>query len=383
MIAAVLYFRHMHNVLTIVSYDFLPPKMGGQKCSDFLFRFLSPLANVTCATTKNNDVSVAQGYEVRKVFSNNRLRYINPFYFFSLKKIIAEKKITHVMLVHPYYGWLGLLLKWFCKVKLVVQSQNIEALRFKSMGKWWWGILWHYEKYVHRHASMNFFITDEDRNYAIKKFKLDNEKAMLITYGFELTHAPSSAERVEAKNILCKRYDIDPEENILLFNGTLDYKPNLDALHTIIEKLSPLLSQHRDFRYKIIICGSRLPASYDDLKQYREQHIVYAGFVDDITICYRGTDILINPVIDGGGIKTKVVEALGYNASVVSTKSGAWGIPVEITGGKMKVCEDDDWDNFAAQVVTFTNEATIPAAFFDHFYWGNIAAKAATCLNEA
>ena len=357
--------------------------MGGQKCSDFFFRFLSPLANVTCATTKNNDVSSATGYEVRKVFSNSKLRYINPFYFFSLKKIIAEKKITHVMLVHPYYGWLGLLLKWFCKVKLVVQSQNIESLRFKSMGKWWWAILWHYEKYVHRHASMNFFITAEDRDYAINEFKLDSEKAALITYGFELTHAPANDEKAAAKKMICSRYGIDPRENILLFNGTLDYKPNLDALHIIIEKISPLLLQYKDFRYKIVICGSRLPAYYDDLKQYKESNIVYAGFVDDITVYYRGSDILVNPVIDGGGIKTKVVEALGYNVSVVSTRSGAWGIPMEITGGKMKVCADDDWDNFATEVVTFTREATIPNAFFDHFYWGNIAAKAATLLNQA
>ena len=372
----------MNNILAIVSYDFLPPKMGGQKCSDFFFRFLSPHVNVTCATTKNNDDSAAHGYEVRKVFSNNRLRYINPFYFFSLRKIIREKKITHVMLVHPYYGWLGLLLKWFCKVKLVVQSQNIESLRFKSMGKWWWGILWHYEKYVHRLANMNFFITNEDRNYAINKFRIDSEKAMLITYGFELTHAPTTEERAAAKKLISDRYRIGADENILLFNGTLDYKPNVDALHTIIEKLCPLLIQQKDFPFKILVCGSRLPASYDELKQYRPLNIVYAGFVKDITECYMASDILINPVIDGGGIKTKVVEALGYSASVVSTTSGAWGIPVEITGGKMKVCGDDDWDNFAAQVVAFTKESTIPGAFFDHFYWGNIAAKAAAWLNK-
>ena len=229
---------------------------------------------------------------------------------------------------------------------------------------------------------MNFFITDEDLNYAINKFKLASEKAMLITYGFELTHAPTMEERAEAKKLISSRYGIGADENILLFNGTLDYKPNVDALHTIIAKLCPLLLQHKDFRFKVLVCGSRLPASYDELKQYRKINIIYAGFVDDITECYRASDILINPVIDGGGIKTKVVEALGYSASVVSTKSGAWGIPVEITGGKMKLCGDDDWENFAAQVVTFTREATIPGAFFDHFYWGNIAAKAAAWLNK-
>jgi len=357
--------------------------MGGQKGIAFFYRFLAPLVNLTCVTIKDNDASAAEGYELLKIFGNGKLRYINLFYFFTLRKLIAKKNITHVIVEHPYYGWLGLLLKWFCKVKLIVHSHNIEALRFKSTGRWWWGMLWHYEKFVYRHASMNFFITEEDRNYAITKFKVDSTKTTVITYGFELTQAPPATERAEAKKILCSQYAIDPEENILLFNGTLDYKPNLDALHMIIEKICPAFLQHKDFRYKIIVCGRRLPASYDDLKQYRKLNIIYAGFVDDINVYYKGADILVNPVIDGGGIKTKVVEALGYNLSVVSTQSGAWGIPIEITGGKMKVCADDDWDNFAGQVISVNRETTIPAAFFDHFYWGNIAAKTATCLNQA
>ena len=43
------------------------------------------------------------------------------------------------------------------------------------MGKWWWGILWHYEKMTHKKADHNFFIQDNDRNYAIENFKLNPE----------------------------------------------------------------------------------------------------------------------------------------------------------------------------------------------------------------
>ncbi len=38
--------------------------------------------------------------------------------------------------------------------------------------------------------------------------------------------------------------------------------------------------------------------------------------------------------MDGGGIKTKLVEALGYNMNVVTTTSGAIGVPLSITGEK-------------------------------------------------
>ncbi|MBK9485754.1 MAG: glycosyltransferase family 4 protein [Chitinophagaceae bacterium] len=161
-----------------------------------------------------------------------------------------------------------------------------------------------------------------------------------------------------------------------LFNGTLGYKPNLDALDVILEKINPILLADKNFRYKIIICGNKLPAACNGLVDYKERNIIYAGFVDDINLYFKGSDIFINPVIDGGGIKTKVVEALGYNLSVISTQSGAIGIPDTITGNKMKIVADNDWGTFTTLIKTIDPADTIPPTYFSHFYWGNIAEKA-------
>ena len=167
----------MLNVLSLVSYPFLPPKMGGQKGIAFFDAYLSKHINLTCITTKANDVTEDTGYEVINILSNSRLRYINIFYFFTVRNLIKKKKITHLILEHPYYGWLGILLKWFCNVKLIVHSHNIESLRFKSTGRFWWQLLWFYEKFVHQQADGNFFIHDDDRKYATEKFKLDEKNA--------------------------------------------------------------------------------------------------------------------------------------------------------------------------------------------------------------
>lgn len=94
---------------------------------------------------KNNESPGNLKAEFLPVLGKSRFRYINPFLFFSIRKIIREKS-THLLIEHPYYGWLGILLQLFCRVKLIVHSHNIEATRFKSTGKWWWGILWNYEK---------------------------------------------------------------------------------------------------------------------------------------------------------------------------------------------------------------------------------------------
>ena len=368
------------KILSLVPYKFLPPDMGGQKGIAFFNRYLSRHTNLLCITIKDNSQSATEKYTIKNILSNGSSRYFNPFYFFTLCHIIKAEKITHLIIEHPYYGWLGVLLKWFCKVKLIVHSHNIEALRFKSMGKWWWGVLWHYERFTHRHASHNFFIQNNDKEYAIANFKLLPGSCTTITYGFEYSKVPAADQKRISRQLICKTHAIKETDRLLLFNGTLGYKPNLDALETILHKINPVLLSATGFSYKIIFCGSKLPGSFSGLIDYKEKNIVYAGFVDDINVYFKGCDIFINPVIDGGGIKTKIVEALGYDLSVISTKSGAIGIPEEITGEKLMIVEDNDWIKFANTIVNINSATQTPAAFFEHFYWDNIAIKAVNAI---
>jgi polysaccharide biosynthesis protein PslH len=368
------------KILSLVSYKFLPPAMGGQKGIAFFNRYFSRHVTLSCVTIESNTEINAEPYPIRNILSDSPLRYINIFYFFRLQRIIKEQKISHLLLEHPYYGWLGILLRTFCKVKLIVHSHNIESLRFKSMDKWWWGILWQYEKFTHRKADHSFFIHDDDRNYAITNFDLDPDRCTTITYGFELSKSPSIEEKRIARESICKTHGIDPAERILLFNGTLGYKPNLDALEIILQKINPVLTAEPGFLYRIIICGNKLPAHFNGLSDYQDKNIIYAGFVDDINLYFKGCDIFINPVIEGGGIKTKVVEALGYDLSVISTASGAIGIPREITGDKLQVVADADWKAFAARVTSCDPSKKIPQRYFDHFYWDHIASRAAATL---
>ena len=184
-----------------------------------------------------------------------------------------------------------------------------------------------------------------------------------------------------AKKQIKEQYDIDSNYKILLFNGTLDYKPNVEAVEYIIKNINPTLLKKTGFLYKIIICGKGLPAIYNDLKDFKNQNIIYAGFVDDINLFFKGADIFLNPVITGGGIKTKLVEALGNNLTSISCRSGAFGIPTIIAQGKLIVVNDFDWNSFSDAIFSAKVEENISTTFFNYFYWGNIAAKAANIIS--
>jgi hypothetical protein len=365
----------MATIVSIVSYPFLPAKVGGQKGIALFYRYFSRYHRVICVTTEKNDPANAEGYTVLNILSNSPLRYINFFYFFTLRKIIRLNGASHLILEHPYYGWLGALLKCCCRIKLVVHSHNIEGLRWKSLGKWWWRILWNYEKWVHRRADYNFFIQDEDKTYAIRHFSLKPERCITMTYGFERERAPDPAVIEASRRQVRQEHGIVDGEALLFFNGAFDYRPNLDALQNILARINPILLREPAFRYKILVCGRDIPASFSG---GAHANLIFAGFVDDIDLYYRGTDVFLNPVTEGGGIKTKLVEALGNNLTAVSVRNGAMGIDPAWCNGKLLIGEDHEWEIFAELIQKALQvRGDISPLYFDHFYWGTSTKRAA------
>jgi glycosyltransferase involved in cell wall biosynthesis len=370
---------HKVHLASVVSYKILPAVLGGQKGIALFCKYISRHAQFTCITTRNNEARFAEGYEVVNVFSTSPLRYVNPFYFFTLRSIIRQKKITHMILEHPYYGWLGILLKWFTGVKLVIHSHNMEGLRWKTLGKWWWKILWHYEKQVHRQADYNFFIQDSDRLYAIQHFRLQPARCTTVTYGIEWNALPSLQEKEAAREILLQRHGIPADHYLLMFNGAFAYTPNLKALERILNQINPVLQKRSAFNYTILICGKDIPAS---LTSQTYPNVVFAGFVDDIITYFKGTDVFMNPITEGGGIKTKLVEAMGYDLNTVSTTHGAIGIDPGICNGKLQVTDDME-TGFAEKIYQLASyKVSTPPEFFEHFYWDNIVKKAVRFIEQ-
>lgn len=377
--------KKAHNEIRVgalVPYPVYPAKMGGQKGIALFYEYLSERLPVTVISTSDNEFPSHNRVSFEPALGTSRLRYINLFLFFRLRRLIRDKGITHLVAEHPYYAWLVMLLKWSAGVRLIAHSHNIESLRFRSTGKWWWGVLWHYEKWFHRLADENFFVTDEDRNYAVRTFGVRPERCHTATYGMELSGIPDPGLQRHASETIRRLHGIKREETLLLFNGTLDYAPNSNALEAIIREISPRLSK-KGFEHKVLVCGKNLPERFGSRQGGKlAENVIYTGFVDDINQYFLGSDIFLNPVSDGGGIKTKLVEALGLNLCSVSTRNGAIGVPEGLVPGKMTVVNDGDWEAFADAVCSVNLRENTPPAFFNHFYWGNIADKVVHILKN-
>ncbi len=367
------------NVVSLVSYPFLPARTGGQKGIALFYKYFSRYHQVTCIATQKNNPELAEGYELLNMLSNAAIRYINPLYFFRIRRVLREKKASHLIIEHPYYGWLGVLLKKFCGIKLVVHSHNLEGNRWRSLGKWWWRILWLYEKFTHRQADYSFFISDADKRYAIRAFGLKPSRCTTVSFGIEIP-APPNAEAVHrAKTLLHEKYSLPAQMPLLFFNGAFRYPPNREALNNLLYRINPVLQQ-KAFSYLLLICGIDIPEKF-----FRETFpsVQVIGFASDLELYLQGCDVFLNPVITGGGIKTKLVEALGFNLNAVSTESGAIGVDPQLCNGKLVVCPDEDWTTFANSILRTTEKkSATPASFYQHFYWGNIAQRAGEFIKK-
>lgn len=368
------------RIISIVPYKILPAKLGGEKGIAVFNEYVGVETDITAVSTKNNDISAAKNYQMLPWLPNSRLRYINIFLYFRIRQLIKEKQATHLLIEHPYYGWLAWMIRKTTRVTWVVHSHNIEFERSRSIGRWWWKALKWYEQWVYKSSDINFFISEDDRQYALTQLDIPAAKSHAITYGVEIAGRP--ADRIQCREQVQRKHGIAANKKLLLFNGALYHHTNYDALQVILDHVLPALERQQP-PYTLIVCGKGLPDSFQELKAYQHRNVIYAGFVDDISVYFKAADIFLNPILSGGGVKTKAIEALAYNCQVISTALGALGIVEEVCGTQLQVVPDQDWVAFnSALLQALETRSETPDVFYQYYYWGAIAKKVAGILNE-
>lgn len=362
------------RIVSVISYPFLPATTGGEICTAALLHELSQNHEVTAFTVEPYQA----GYEYQTGKTNMEYampfkpsRYANIFLVGRLRKLLKHKKPDWVLFEQPWFGWLLWVLRLTTSYKFAIRSHNMEYLRFKSMGKWFWQMLYIYEKFAYRSAHMVFFLSENDRQKAIYEFDLKPERTLLAPYGVSHLTQPQPSP---AAAIISLRTElgIQSHERFILFFSTLSYGPNEDAVKYIINEIYPRLIQ-KGFPFKLVICGKGLNSTLQEQINQKPE-MMYCGFVDDINLYIDAADVMLNPILSGGGVKTKAIDSLARNQRVISTQNGALGIDPQVCGNNLVITTDYQWDAFVEAIVDYSSEPkTIPQTFYDTYGWKNIA----------
>lgn len=136
------------------------------------------------------------------------------------------------------------------------------------------------------------------------------------------------------------------ERGTLLFVGDFRHKPNLDALCYFVKDVFPFVrKQYPSAAFHVV--GSNLNDSL--LRGLNNDNVRIHGEVDDIRVYYEMTSIFVNPIVSGGGMRGKVLEAMAMKKPVVSTPLGVQGIDVR---DKEEVLLAQASQEFASAVVS-------------------------------
>jgi polysaccharide biosynthesis protein PslH len=118
----------------------------------------------------------------------------------------------------------------------------------------------------------------------------------------------------------------------LLFVGNLSYRPNIDAVTWLCERVLPDLPS-----VSVGLVGHRPPPEVLALAQ--PDHVEVIGTVPDVAPFYAAGRVAVVPLLSGGGTSIKVPEAMAHGRPVVATRTGARGLSVR-DGAHLLLADD-------------------------------------------
>lgn len=252
--------------------------------------------------------------------SYNISRFFSPDFDTLLIKTLKENNfdVIHIesLFMTPYLH----TIRKFSSAKLILRSHNLEYMIWERLArktvnpakKIYLNILSkqlkEYETKVLNSIDGIAAISVEDR---IKYEKLGCNKPMTtIPFGIDIKKYDFIAKKIESNDI--RFFHI----------GSMDWKPNLEAVTWLLEDIWPtLINNHSNI--SLHLAGRKMP---NWIFEYDNERIINHGEVNSANNFMNHNDIMIVPLLSAGGMRVKIIEGMALGKTIVSTKIGAEGI---------------------------------------------------------
>lgn len=229
------------------------------------------------------------------------------------------------------------------KVPVILTQHNIEYVAFKSMAlnanNFIKRLVFYreyilckaYEKRLYKNKCIKgyTFISSEDKEF----FDIRNPKkdTLLVPIGTDLQSIDKNIYHYKA--------------GVIVFTGKMDYEPNVQAVVNFAKNIFTKIKKEIPYA-KFFIVGKNPTKEVKELEEI--EGIVVTGFVDSTEQYLVDANIVVIPLLSGGGVKIKLFEALSYKNIVVTTSKGVEG--TSFRDGKELIIREED-DGFAAACI--------------------------------
>lgn len=261
----------------------------------------------------------------------------NTFYFSNyiiteIVKYIVDKSIEVVFIDDSFFGLLVREIKKKCpNVRTLAFFHDVKAELFKIwmkranlIDKWDLKIAMKNERISVKCVDANIVLNKAENELLQKHYRREAEYFL-----------PVCVER-DISEVHNDPYSISLKKHIL-FVGT-SYLPNLNAARWFSKKVLPFVREHYDFW----VIGKGVECLRDELED-KDVHII--GFVESLVPYYENADVVIAPLIDGGGMKIKTAEAFSYGKVFMGSSESLHGyyeiLPEELKNSIVFCCDSE------------------------------------------
>jgi glycosyltransferase involved in cell wall biosynthesis len=145
-----------------------------------------------------------------------------------------------------------------------------------------------------------------------------------------------------------QKYGIGKNDTVLVFHGTLNYRPNITANKLLKNYIFPELNKkHKNL--KLLLIGPGRSQNVGE-KVIELPEIPFDEFPMHLSM----GDIGVIPLTAGSGTRLKIIEYLALGIPVVSTEVGAEGLPVR--DGEHILIAKDAKDDFIEKIIKLLND---------------------------
>ncbi|HTF03290.1 MAG TPA: glycosyltransferase [Bacteroidia bacterium] len=148
------------------------------------------------------------------------------------------------------------------------------------------------------------------------------------------------------------------KEYDLLFNGNMNYPPNVESAVFLVKKIVPLLVEKYP-AIKVLISGAN-PSSA--VKSLASENVTVTGWVDDIRESFARSRILVAPMQSSIGLQNKLLEGMAMRIPCVTTPLS--NNALRATPGKEIMVADSE-EEFAAAIIKLISHPELAVSICD------------------
>ena len=113
--------------------------------------------------------------------------------------------------------------------------------------------------------------------------------------------------------------------NRLVALGTLHYPPNADGIRWFMQHVFPIILQELP-DCTLTVIGKNPPNDFYEIADKFQNSISITGYVDNLEPFLNEANVMVVPVLAGGGMRVRILEAFARRIAVVTTTIGLEGI---------------------------------------------------------